>query len=482
MPSWRIAREIWGWPGTAFVLGVVAAALSFLIMLRPDARGLSSAAAACGLIVFPLVLAAAVFSYFHWRLSGTDVAGWSTVALVMMAAPALVLDGLLVSDPELAASAPLWPLSVQLVIAAGLLLVVLAADQLRLRTDPLGLGLLLGAPLVVATIVLWRSDPPASTPGAVLAVFGALPVLVAIAIAWSLLERSTLPIWGRRRLALGVVLLTIGQVCTAVSGTGPLAGAIGLATLVPGAALLCCTSLALARMAIQDKHQALAELDERLRRAESLVRDERARLHEIGATVAGIASASRLIHEGPVVTPLARRSVLAEMMEAEVARLERLILGESHGSREFGLDDVLRQLVTLQNAQGRSVSWSPSGHRVMGRSDDVAEVVNILLDNAAKHGGGAETTVEVRHVDRAVEIVVRDRGPGIPEEIRREVFDWEARGPGSSGQGIGLHIARTLVEDQGGYLVLEDSPAPGTTFIVGLLGGDRNGALDHSAI
>jgi signal transduction histidine kinase len=480
--SWRIAHELGGWRGTASVLGVVAVALSTVMLLRPDARSVPSAAAVTGLIVFPIVLAAAIFIYVHWRLSETDVAAWSTVALVMMAAPNLMLSGLLLADPGLAEDAPLWPLSVQLVIAAAMLIVASTAEHLRYRVDPLGLGLLLGGGLVVATIVLWGAAPPLSTPIVVLALFSVLPVLVALALAWYLLERSTLPVWGRLRLALGVVLLTIGQVCDAAAGTGPWTAALGIVALVTGAGLVCSTTWALARMAIRDNNEAIARLHERVQQADARVRQERERLHEIGATVAGIASASRLIHQDPVVTPLARRSVLTEMMDAEVARLERLILGEPQGPRAFALDEVIRQLVTLQNAQGRPVTWSPSGHQVVGRPDDVAEVVNILLDNAAKHGGGADTSVEVRRVGEAVEIAVSDSGPGISPDVRDDIFAWEARGPGSSGQGIGLHIARTLVEEQGGYLMLEDSPSSGTTFVVGLAGGERDGALGHTAI
>ena len=56
------------------------------------------------------------------------------------------------------------------------------------------------------------------------------------------------------------------------------------------------------------------------------------------------------------------------------------------GPCEFCVDDVLRQLVVAQQAQGRAVSWEPSGVTVVGRADDLAEAVHVLLDNAAKHG------------------------------------------------------------------------------------------------
>ena len=65
-----------------------------------------------------------------------------------------------------------------------------------------------------------------------------------------------------------------------------------------GCVLLCCTSIALARLSIHERRSNLEALYERLAVAEDSVRRDRARLHEIGATVAGIASATRLIQSG----------------------------------------------------------------------------------------------------------------------------------------------------------------------------------------
>jgi signal transduction histidine kinase len=52
--------------------------------------------------------------------------------------------------------------------------------------------------------------------------------------------------------------------------------------------------------------------------------------------------------------------------------------------------------------------------------------------------------------------------------VRERLFEWGARGPGSRGQGIGLNVAWSLAESQGGYLHLRDTSGPGATFVVGL--------------
>jgi signal transduction histidine kinase len=97
----------------------------------------------------------------------------------------------------------------------------------------------------------------------------------------------------------------------------------------------------------------------------------------------------------------------------------------------------------------------------------VAAVFNVLLDNAAKHGRSeAEVTVE-RHGDY-VEVVVHDEGPGVDPALRTRLFEWGVRGASSSGQGIGLHAARDLAQQQRGYLRTRDVRRGGATFVLGL--------------
>jgi len=69
-------------------------------------------------------------------------------------------------------------------------------------------------------------------------------------------------------------------------------------------------------------------------------------------------------------------------------------------------------------------------------------------------------------VDR-FRITVSDRGPGVAESAREAIFErhvqGETRGPGR-GAGLGLAIARTLVESWGGNLVAEPREGGGTRF------------------
>jgi signal transduction histidine kinase len=102
----------------------------------------------------------------------------------------------------------------------------------------------------------------------------------------------------------------------------------------------------------------------------------------------------------------------------------------------------------------------------------VARVLRILLDNALRHSPkDTAVHVEVRAPDSAVEIVVSDRGPGIPVADRERIFERFARGadPGEEGGfGLGLAIGRELSERMGGSLVLDGCDGGVTTFVLRL--------------
>jgi two-component system sensor histidine kinase BaeS len=104
----------------------------------------------------------------------------------------------------------------------------------------------------------------------------------------------------------------------------------------------------------------------------------------------------------------------------------------------------------------------------------IREVIGNLVANALRHTpAGGRITIEAHPVRDArpvpvhdgrpaagatIEIVVRDTGSGIDPELLPHVFDRFARGAGSTGSGLGLSIARGLVELHGGT-ILASSPA-----------------------
>jgi CheY-like chemotaxis protein len=102
------------------------------------------------------------------------------------------------------------------------------------------------------------------------------------------------------------------------------------------------------------------------------------------------------------------------------------------------------------------------------------QVFTNLVSNAVKFSPKGETvTVSVETGDAVARVKVADRGPGIPPEFQGRIFGkfQQAARPDarrSGGTGLGLTIARAIVELHGGSIRFETVPGGGTTFIVEL--------------
>jgi signal transduction histidine kinase len=99
-----------------------------------------------------------------------------------------------------------------------------------------------------------------------------------------------------------------------------------------------------------------------------------------------------------------------------------------------------------------------------------------LLDNAIKYGSPGQTVdVRVARSNGFVRTTVTDQGPGIARDERDEIFRPFHRGregarSGSGGGGIGLSIVRTLAEQHGGAVHVENARGGGAKFAVDIPG------------
>ena len=112
----------------------------------------------------------------------------------------------------------------------------------------------------------------------------------------------------------------------------------------------------------------------------------------------------------------------------------------------------------------------------------IAQVLDNLLSNAIKYAQPGEIRVTLRRVDDgAVEITVRDTGPGMPEAVKARVFEryYRAAGgsSGSDGLGIGLYISARIVAAHRGTIAVADAPGGGSVFTV-CLPIDASGDVD----
>lgn len=90
-------------------------------------------------------------------------------------------------------------------------------------------------------------------------------------------------------------------------------------------------------------------------------------------------------------------------------------------------------------------------------------VLNLLrnADDASRDAGASPIDLEVSETDGAVEIVVRDHGPGIAPEVQGSLFTPFVTTKGAGGTGLGLHVSRNIVESFGGSITLENAQGGG---------------------
>jgi signal transduction histidine kinase len=263
-----------------------------------------------------------------------------------------------------------------------------------------------------------------------------------------------------RGAAIGLVVVLAAL---AVEGWGPAFVIVCATALV--ALVLVSPSLRLRTTARQEREEQFAEVAARLHHIDAEHREAQARMHAIRSIVAGIVSATELLKS----LPEDRRESFASMVDAELDRLNRMLRDDTTARvRAVALDDLLGPLVTSHRSRGRSITWHPSGLSVVGRYDDVAEALNILLDNAAVHGDADDIRVAAELDGPEVTITVTDGGPGVPAELHEQIFQWGERRPGSPGEGIGLNFAQTLVRELGGDLQLDETYRVGARFVLTL--------------
>src|SRR6185369_4065204 len=97
----------------------------------------------------------------------------------------------------------------------------------------------------------------------------------------------------------------------------------------------------------------------------------------------------------------------------------------------------------------------------------ILQVLSNLIGNAIKFTpAGGTITVRAEQVEEAVRFSVEDSGKGIQEEEIRQVFHrfWQAPETARQGTGLGLFIAKGIVESHGGRIWVESEPGVGSRF------------------
>ncbi len=209
--------------------------------------------------------------------------------------------------------------------------------------------------------------------------------------------------------------------------------------------------------------------------------------HEIRNPLVTIGGFARMIHKNPQDSPKVRAN--AYVIVGEVERLERILselmnlarpmppVLEAHNVNRLVDDVVLQEKATLEEKGISIVTDLDEGmDEIMIDADKIKQVLINIVRNAqaAIEEVAAVDPERDRRIsittrsegDRAV-IIVEDTGRGIPDDLRDRVFQpfFTTR---SAGTGLGLPIARRIIEDHGGELGFDSAYGKGTRFIIRL--------------
>jgi two-component system osmolarity sensor histidine kinase EnvZ len=171
----------------------------------------------------------------------------------------------------------------------------------------------------------------------------------------------------------------------------------------------------------------------------------------------------------------------AENLRQDIEEMERMIEGYLTFARGEGgeavemtdLKPLLDRVVAKARRQGFDVQDAVPAERMMIRLRPVAceRAISNVVANACKYA--KRVWVEALAAEEAVEISVDDDGPGIPSELREEVFKpffraEKSRNKKTGGVGLGLSIAQDIIHRHGGEIALSDSPRGGLRVIIRL--------------
>lgn len=129
---------------------------------------------------------------------------------------------------------------------------------------------------------------------------------------------------------------------------------------------------------------------------------------------------------------------------------------------------TLRRLQPLARSRNVSLEAELPDDLPPARADAsrVEQVLTNLVENALKHGAGGHVKVQVQPLERELRVRVIDQGPGVSPEDRRRIFGLFERGAETRarGSGLGLFIAKAIVDAHGGRIGVESGPQGGACF------------------
>ncbi|MDO8689779.1 MAG: DUF4118 domain-containing protein [Dehalococcoidia bacterium] len=219
--------------------------------------------------------------------------------------------------------------------------------------------------------------------------------------------------------------------------------------------------------------------------------------HDLRTPLASIITSAGSLRQGEVIWTDEERQEMALAIEEEALRLNQIVgnlldlsrmeggsLKPEKGWYDIGalVDDVLGRLRPLLEKHRLVVDVSDDLPPVLLDYVEIDQVISNLIENATKYTQpGTEVTVSAGKAGDELRIEVADRGSGFPPDAILRLFEpfyrVSGQGPRPKGTGLGLAVAKGLVEAHGGRIWAENRQGGGARFIVSLPLLDPNEAF-----
>jgi signal transduction histidine kinase len=187
-----------------------------------------------------------------------------------------------------------------------------------------------------------------------------------------------------------------------------------------------------------------------------------------------------------------QKKLMLQTVNADADRVTRLISELLDVSRiEAGRLELRKQVVDIAAVVQRdfdariAAGEAPDRFRLVADAtlpemwvdpDKLAQVIGNLVENAVRHGDGTVTVSVAAHGDGA-EVTVADEGEGVPAQAIGRIFTKFWRGGSRGGTGLGLYIAKGIVEAHGGTIEAGRAPNGGAVLRFALPAGTPSFAL-----
>lgn len=210
--------------------------------------------------------------------------------------------------------------------------------------------------------------------------------------------------------------------------------------------------------------------------------------HEIRTPMSSIQGLSEILHSGKI-NDRAKQEEILDIIVKESTRLSRMLHNimdfgkieqgiKSYDFKQVDIRAIIADVITLFRSSLENKGFTLSVEipkaplHLLIDKDAVKQVLINILDNSIKYSPDKrDIRIRVIETEKVVEIHIRDRGIGIPDTEQAKIFNGFFRGKDAiqeapKGVGLGLKIARNIMESHKGLIRVESYPGMGSTFIL----------------